>query len=210
MSIYCIFVPCFILVTRSNRKNVDLPTGEKIEEELQAQGLVWNHTLQYLNSMSLKSAVELGIPVVLHRHDGPVSLTNLAAQLSIPPNKTNSLRRLMRILVFTGYFASETNTGNDEAASYLLTPLSRHLIKDKDTGASPFVLFQLDPVFIPPLQTLAAWFRGNEPTPFSKMHGMEIFEMKERLNHVFNAAMACDLRLVPKSLVEKHRDAFEG
>ncbi|KAK1268126.1 Trans-resveratrol di-O-methyltransferase [Acorus gramineus] len=191
---------------------MDFPIANKIEEELQAQNLVWNQTLQYINSMTLKSAVELGIPDVLHRNGGRVSLSNLAVELSVPPNKTDYLRRLMRFLIHAGCFTSETNT-DDEEVSYLLTPLSRLLVTDKVTGASPWVRLQLDPEILSTWQSLGAWFQGDERTPFSKTHGKEIFEIvsqSEKLNDLFNAGMACDSRIVTKSFVEKHRDAFAG
>ncbi|KAK1326596.1 Trans-resveratrol di-O-methyltransferase [Acorus calamus] len=188
------------------------PTADKIEEETQAQHLVWNHTLQYINSMTLKSAVELGIPDVLHRNGGRVSLSNLAAELSVPPNKTDCLHRLMRVLIHAGCFTSETNT-DDKEPSYLLTPLSRLLVTDKVTGGSPFVRLQLDREILSAWQSLGAWFQGDERTPFSKAHGKEIFEImgqSESLNDLFNAGMASDSSIVSKSLVEKHRDAFVG
>ncbi|KAK1326176.1 Eugenol O-methyltransferase [Acorus calamus] len=59
------------------------PTADNVEEEQQAQVLVWNHIFQFISSMSLKSVVELGIPDVLHRNEGrpipPTGLTTYAA-----------------------------------------------------------------------------------------------------------------------------------
>ncbi|KAK1302178.1 Trans-resveratrol di-O-methyltransferase [Acorus calamus] len=86
------------------------PTVDNVEEELQGQVLVWNHIFQFISSMSLKPVVELGIPDVLHRNeDRPICLSRLASLISIPPNRIDHLRRLMRMLVFTGdHRATET------------------------------------------------------------------------------------------------------
>ncbi|KAK1268122.1 Trans-resveratrol di-O-methyltransferase [Acorus gramineus] len=183
------------------------PTVDNVEEELQAQVLVWNHIFQFISSMSLKSAVELGIPDILHRNEGhPVYLSHLASLISIPPNRTDHLRRLMRMLVFTGCFANVSKEGEEE--KYVLTQVSRLLIKD-----APFLFFMLDQVQQSPWQTLGEWFHSDVRTPFVKLHGVDIFEMarlSERHNRMLNEAMACDSSIMAKALVEKHHDAFVG
>ncbi|KAK1268579.1 Trans-resveratrol di-O-methyltransferase [Acorus gramineus] len=188
------------------------PTADNVEEELQAQVLVWNHIFQFISSMSLKSVVELGIPDVLHRNEGrPICLSGLASLISMPPNRIDYLRRLMRMLVFTGCFANVSKEGEEE--KYVLTPVSRLLVKDNDTGVSPFLFFQLDLVMQSPWQSLGKWFHSDQPTSFAKVHGVDIFgmaERSERFNRMINEAMACDSRLMVKALVEKHRDAFVG
>ncbi|KAK1268124.1 Trans-resveratrol di-O-methyltransferase [Acorus gramineus] len=188
------------------------PTAANVEEELQAQVLIWNHLFQFVNSMSLKSVVELGIPDILHRNEGrPVSLSHLASLISIPPNRIDYLRRLMRMLIFKGCFANVSKEGEEE--NYALTPVSRLLVKDKDTGVLPLLFFELDPVMQSPWQSLSKWFHSDQPTAFAKAHGVDIFEMarkSESVNRMINEAMACDSRLVSKALVELHHDAFVG
>ncbi|KAK1302820.1 Trans-resveratrol di-O-methyltransferase [Acorus calamus] len=188
------------------------PTVDNVEEELQGQVLVWNHIFQFISSMSLKPVVELGIPDVLHRNEGrPICLSRLASLISIPPNRIDHLRRLMRMLVFTGCFANVSKEGEEE--KYVLTPVSRLLVKDKDTGVLPLLFFELDPVMQSPWQSLGKWFHSRQPTPFAQAHGVEIFEMagrSESLNRMINEAMACDSKLMAKALVEKHRDTFVG
>ncbi|KAK1275560.1 Trans-resveratrol di-O-methyltransferase [Acorus gramineus] len=167
--------------------------------------------------MSLKSAVELRIPDILHAHGQPMSLSDLAAKLDIHPEKADSLRRLLRVLVFSGCFAIETNNNNGdgkgEEESYLLTPSSRLLVRDKDTGTSPYLLAMLDSVLLTPWQSLGVWFHTDVRTPILKAHEMELWGLtgkSEGLNRMFNEAMACDSRLVSKWLVEKQRQAFVG
>ncbi|KAK1286386.1 Trans-resveratrol di-O-methyltransferase [Acorus calamus] len=125
----------------------------------------------------------------------------------------------MRVLVFSGCFATESNRVNDgdeevEEETYLLTPTSRLLVRDKDTGASPFLLAMLDPVLLAPWHSLGAWFHSEaDRTPMLKAHQMEFWGLTNRLesfNRLFNEGMASDSRLVSKWLVEKQRQAFVG
>ncbi|KAK1286394.1 Trans-resveratrol di-O-methyltransferase [Acorus calamus] len=183
------------------------PTFEKVDEELHAQGLIWNHIFQFITSMSLKSAVELRIPDILHAHGKPISLSDLAAKLDIPPGRTSSLRRLMRVLVSSGCFATESEE------SYLLTPASSLLVRDKDTGASPFLLAMLDQVLLTPWQSLSVWFHSDVRTPILKAHEMDLWGLtarSEAFNRVFNEGMASTSRLLSKWLVQKQHQAFVG
>ncbi|VVA28446.1 PREDICTED: trans-resveratrol [Prunus dulcis] len=76
-------------------------------ELLQAQAHVWNHIFQFINSMSLKCAVQLGIPDVIHNHGQPISLSNLISGLNVHPSKAYFIARLMRILVHSNFFAQD-------------------------------------------------------------------------------------------------------
>ncbi|KAK1302697.1 Trans-resveratrol di-O-methyltransferase [Acorus calamus] len=82
------------------------------------------------------------------------------------------------MLVFTGCFANVSKEGEEE--KYVLTPVSRLLVKDNDRGLSPFLFFELDPVMQSPWQSLGKWFHSDQPTSFAKAHGVEIFEMAGR------------------------------
>ncbi|OWM73165.1 hypothetical protein CDL15_Pgr001279 [Punica granatum] len=85
--------------------------GEKTSDlrECQAQVLVWNQILSYINSMSLKCAVELGIPDVIHDHGCPMTLPDLVSALGIPQARAGFLCRLMRMLTHSGFFALQTD-----------------------------------------------------------------------------------------------------
>ncbi|KAL8507157.1 hypothetical protein ACS0TY_017890 [Phlomoides rotata] len=82
-----------------------LPDGIlSTEELLDAQSHIWNHTYSFINSMSLKCAVELKIPDIIHNHNKPTKLSELANALSINQAKTPCLGRLMRILIHSKFF----------------------------------------------------------------------------------------------------------
>ncbi|KAJ6693539.1 hypothetical protein OIU85_004322 [Salix viminalis] len=78
---------------------MELINEESASELLQAQTHVWNHIFNFMNSMTLKCAVQLGIPDVIHKHGKPMTLSELVSSLPIHPSKTQYVHRLMRILV---------------------------------------------------------------------------------------------------------------
>nr|CAD1834326.1 unnamed protein product [Ananas comosus var. bracteatus] len=99
--------------------------------------------------MSLKSAVELGIPDAIHRHRGPISVPDLIAALNLPAARLPPLRRLMRALAFSRLFTRQTSepaAGGEEEDLYGLTPASRLLVDDAGDRRSlaPFVRAMLD------------------------------------------------------------------
>uniref|UniRef100_A0A7N2R188 Uncharacterized protein n=1 Tax=Quercus lobata TaxID=97700 RepID=A0A7N2R188_QUELO len=125
--------------------------------------------------MSLKCAIQLGIPDTIHNHGQPITLQELVSKLHIHPKKTSCLHRLMRLLVHSGFFAKtivhENQEKEKEEEAYTLTPSSRLILKDNVTSLSPFVLAMLDPALVSPWQFLGDWFRGSELTSFEKAHG---------------------------------------
>jgi hypothetical protein len=196
----------------------DLATGDQL---MQAQAELWNHVFAYTRSMSLRCAVELGIPDAVHRLGGAATVPDLAAALSLPPSRAPYLRRLMRLLAHAGFFAFD-----GAAASYGLTPLSRLLVSAapgaggwQGQGLSPFALAMLHPVIVSPSMSLASWFRAADArtaaarVPFEAAHGRDLWAVAKddrEFGAAFNDAMACDGRFVMDVLVRDHRDVFRG
>lgn len=190
----------------SNGAGVELPT----QEILGAQTHVWNHIFNFINSMSLKSAVQLGIPDAIHKHGKPMTLSELADALSINKAKSRGLFRLMRILVHSNFFDKVQN--HDEEA-YCLTPASRLLIKDGTMTMAPLVLAWLDPLVTEPFQFVSEWFKNDLPSPFFTKMGMTTWEyagIDKNCNDSYNEAMASDARLVASILVKECKQVFEG
>ncbi|GFY99019.1 hypothetical protein Acr_13g0004200 [Actinidia rufa] len=55
------------------------------ELPLQSQAHIWNHLFNFINSMSLKCAIELDIPDIVNNHGRPMTLSELVAALPINP-----------------------------------------------------------------------------------------------------------------------------
>ncbi|KAI3866767.1 hypothetical protein MKX03_000862 [Papaver bracteatum] len=190
--------------------------SQKNSELMLAQAHVYNHVYSYVSCMSLKCAVQLGIPDIIHNHGQvPITLSNLVENLSIPLTKTDSVQRLMRILVHSGFFTTQT-IGENEEEGYLLTPSSKLLLKDDNTRftMSPFVLTVVDPFVLAPFLSLSSSFKeSGSLTAFEASHGVAFWNFLERdseLNKNFSSMMANGSRLLMSVVVDEGRKVFQN
>lgn len=195
--------------------NIDLVDEENAIELLHAQAHIWNQIFSYINSWSLKCAIELGIPDIIHSQGRPVTLSQLISSLpKINKKKAGHVNRLMRILVHSGFFTVEkTGEIGNEEEGYLLTGASKLLLKDNPLSVTPFLMAIVNPVITQPWNHLSSWFQNDDPTPFNTAHGMSLWEYGRhdpKFNDFFNEAMASDARLVTKVVIDKCMGAFEG
>ncbi|XP_010260367.1 PREDICTED: trans-resveratrol di-O-methyltransferase-like [Nelumbo nucifera] len=193
--------------------------NEEAKMLVQAQAHIWNHIFNFLNSMSLKCAVQLGIPDVLHSHGKPMLLSELVLALGVPQSRTACLHRLMRMLVHSGFFSmhrvyKDPEEEEEEEKGYVLTPSSRLLLKDNPLNVSQFLIAMLDPVLVTPWHFLSAWFQGNGlATPFEATNGRAFWNYgahDPEYNNLFNVAMANDARLVMSVVLRECEATFQG
>ncbi|XP_059664351.1 probable O-methyltransferase 3 [Cornus florida] len=196
---------------------MDMMTNVEVDKELlHSQSHIWNHIFNFINSMSLKCAVQLGIPDIIHKHGQPMTLSELVAVLNISQAKSMGVYRLMRLLVHSGFFVKQKASEDDdegEEDGYLLTPASRLLLKDEPLSVRPFLLAMLDPILTKPWHYVSQWFQNGDPTPFDTAHGRTFWDYlghEQKLNHFFNDAMASDARLVTSVVVKDCKVVFEG
>ncbi|KAL0456506.1 UNVERIFIED_CONTAM: putative O-methyltransferase 3 [Sesamum latifolium] len=144
-------------------------------ELLEAQAHIWNQVYNYINSMSLKCATELGIPDIIHKHGGPMTLPELVDALpGVDKSKADCVYRLMRVLTHSGFFLMENISSTGEKG-YLLTPASCLLVGDHPRSMKPYVLSLLDPNLTEPWQHLCRWFQGTKDrTVFHTANGMSL------------------------------------
>ncbi|XP_048328169.2 probable O-methyltransferase 3 [Ziziphus jujuba] len=194
--------------------NIDLVDEENATELLHAQAHVWNHIFSFINSWSLKCAIQLGIPDTIHSYGKPITLSQLISSLPhLHPKKTTHLYRLMRILVHSGFFSIQKTGKNDEEEGYALTDASKLLLKDNPFSVTPFLMSMLDPILTQPWNQLSTWFQNDKLTPFDTAHGMPFWEYgghDTNIGNFFNDAMASDARLVTAVVIDKCKDVFEG
>ncbi|CAN0915183.1 Trans-resveratrol di-O-methyltransferase [Linum grandiflorum] len=142
-------------------------------ELLEAQSHVWHHTMNFVTSMSLKCAVQLGIPDAVNSSVGglPITLPDLVTALNIPPTKSPYIHRLLRVLVHSGFLISHIAGG---AKSYSLTCAGKLLRKDSPYNGRAFVLMVLDPAMVEPYRFMSEWYQSEatgNAMPFSAAHG---------------------------------------
>ena len=193
---------------------MDLGSAERANELLQAQSRVSNQAFNFMNSMALKCAIDLSIPDVIHSHGHPMPLSQLATSLCIQPSKVSCLRRLMRLLVHSGFFSQQQVIhNNDQEESYSLTSVSRYLLKDEPLTGLPLSVFHLSHVLTTPWHFLSGWFRNDDPTPFYTAYGKPYWDytvQEPDFGNLFNEAMATDSRILASVLITKFKELFEG
>ncbi|XP_047947090.1 8-hydroxyquercetin 8-O-methyltransferase-like [Salvia hispanica] len=184
------------------------------EDLLDAQAHVWNHIFSYINSMALRSSLQLRIPDAIHKHGKPITLSQLADALCINKEKSHGLYRLMRVLVHSNFFDKVIISEQEEREeAYSLTRASRLLIRDDPLSLAPFALALSDPAFVDSFHHMSEWFRDECPTAFFTKNGMDHWEFAskdEKLDQGFNEAMASDARFVGSILVRECKHVFEG
>ncbi|KAF4397150.1 hypothetical protein G4B88_008996 [Cannabis sativa] len=202
--------------SRNSSSHVDLVVNEDNNTKLlRAQAHIWNHIFNFINSMSLKCAVELGIPDIINNHGKPMTISQLTLALPINKNKFQCLYRLMRLLTHSGFFALEKAKieGEEEEEGYVITEASKLLLKDNPMSVTPFLLLVLNPVLTKSFDVLNTWFQNDDSTPFVTTNGMAIWDYcshEPKLAQSFNEAMASDARLVTSVLIKKCKGVFEG
>ncbi|KAH7577002.1 hypothetical protein ACOSP7_002284 [Xanthoceras sorbifolium] len=195
---------------------MDMINGEKGSscELLQAQAQVYNCTFNFINSMALKCAVQLGIPDLIINHGLPMTLSQLVTALNILPNKAGSLQRLMRILCYSGFFARQKASEDEQEEEYLLTPASKLLFaKDETLRASPFVMFILDPIMTTPFHFMSTWFQNDDHTVFETAHGKTFWDIaghEPKFKNVFQEAMSTDSQLISSVVIKDCKGVFKG
>ncbi|KAI7749345.1 hypothetical protein M8C21_032951 [Ambrosia artemisiifolia] len=185
---------------------------EHSRQLLQSQAHIWNHIFSYINSMTLKCAIQLQIPDIINRHGAPMLLSELVEALPINKEKSPFVYRLMRILVHNGFFIKQSVSGTG-AEGYSLAPACRLLLNDEPLTMRPFLLAFSDPMLMDPWQHLSSWFQNEDITPFQTAHGRIIWDFalqEPMLNKFLNEAMASDARLVADILLRQCSGIFKG
>lgn len=189
--------------TKKNKERADK------EELWQAHSLLWSNIYSFVKSTTLKSAIHLRIPEIIHSHGRPTTLHELMAAIPIPDAKADHLLRLMRLLTNSGIFASEGN------GAYSLTPASRLLLpRPSGTSMVPFSLISLEPDIINVWCNLDAWYRIDGPlTPCEVVHGKNTWDFlqdRPRLQGLFNDALSADSEYLLDAVVSNFSHVFQG
>ncbi|KEH30963.1 putative methyltransferase [Medicago truncatula] len=187
------------------------------ESELyHAQIHLYKHVYNFVSSMALKSAMELGIADAIHNHGKPMTLSELASSLKLHPSKVNILYRFLRLLTHNGFFTKTTVKSNEEEeTAYGLTPSSKLLISGKSTCLSTLIEGALHASSIDMWKSSKKWFNEDkEQTLFECATGENYWDFLNKDSEsgtlsLFQDAMAADSRMFKLALHE-NKNVFEG
>ncbi|KAL5147823.1 putative O-methyltransferase 3 [Glycine soja] len=187
---------------------------ENATKFLQAYTQIDDHSLRFIHSMSLKCAIDLSIPDIIHKYGQPMPLSQLIASLPIHPSKTCYIHRLMRLFTHSGFFSRHDLVENEqEVITYELTDASRLLLKDHPFSLRPLLLVTLDPSVIKSWCQFSTWLTSEDRTPFQTENGVTYFDYAKRdpkFGHFYNDAMAKDTRFASSVVIENYKEVFEG
>jgi O-methyltransferase domain/Dimerisation domain len=181
----------------------------------QAQAGLWNLTFGYLKTMSLRCALDLGIPDAIDNNGQPMTLSELHTVLALPPSKKSHLSRLMRILTHFGFFTEKSTVGASTQVVYDLTAQSRLVTqKNESTNMLAFVRCQVNDIWLKPSEYMADWFmQDDNRIPTELAHGSTLWEMSSvnpEVNKMFNDAMTSSCSLFKDAIIENGDDIFKG
>ncbi|VAI51438.1 unnamed protein product [Triticum turgidum subsp. durum] len=167
-------------------EKVFVPTDDEL---LQAQSDLWRHSLCYLTPMSLRCAVDLGVPTAIHRLGGATA----------------------------GVFTStDAGTYRLNPLSYLLVDGVRI---DGDASQTAIVRAAASRYYVEAAMGLADWFRkdfdGPVPSPFEDVHGAAIFEesmalLDPEMDQLIHDAVAAHDHMGIGPVLRQCSELFEG
>ncbi|KAE8666950.1 tir-nbs-lrr resistance protein [Hibiscus syriacus] len=171
----------------------------------------------FIESMALKCVVELGIPDTLNPHPGggsyPMTLSQLAARLPFPDLDMDRLSRVMGFLSCRKVFSATVDKESGEMM-YGLTDSSKWLLTDnKSESLVPTLLLAMHPCAMAAWNCMSTSIAEGGVCGFSRANGSNLYEFQSR-NHeykrVFDEAMACNTRVVMKSVLKHYKDGFNN
>ncbi|ERN03368.1 hypothetical protein AMTR_s00003p00249110, partial [Amborella trichopoda] len=128
-------------------RNVQGLKMEMQDEDALGQAEFWQITLAFVDSLTFKCAVELGIPQIIHAKGQPLTLLEIITSLQAPSPDSSCLSRVMRFLVKKQVFSEEVKEGE---AYYRLTRASKWLVRLGASGLAPMLTMLNHPIFLAP------------------------------------------------------------
>ncbi|MCL7029283.1 hypothetical protein MKW94_013713 [Papaver nudicaule] len=183
-------------------------------ELIQAHTQIWKYAFNYASSLSLRCVVQLGIPDIIHNHGKPMTLSSLVDALSLPSARIDPLNSLMRFMIHSGFFATQSLGGENQGQEgYVLTATSRLLVKANTNTMSSVVLSMVDPFMVSSLHSLSTWFQGSQSTPFVAAHGMTLWDVLEQnpeSGKNFHDSMANDSCVLMSVALKEGKEVFDN
>ncbi|KAB1206012.1 (R,S)-reticuline 7-O-methyltransferase [Morella rubra] len=160
--------------------------------------------------MALKCAVELRLADIIHSHNGPIILHQIASGIDSPSPDILYLSRIMRSLVRKKIFSEHCPTDGGETI-YELTHVSRWLLHDVELSLAPMVLMQNHPWVVAPWYYLSQCVKEGG-IAFKKAHACDVWEFASQnpeFNKLVNDSMACTTKIVMMAILAEYKAGFD-
>ncbi|KAJ4809970.1 O-methyltransferase [Rhynchospora pubera] len=143
--------------------------------------------------MSLRCALDLGIPDAINNYGQPMNLSQIQSTLSLPSTKKPHLHRLLRMLTHIGFLREQGVSIGTEVV-YGLTTMSHPVLKNEGAPSMfPLVLSHIDFITVKPSLHLGDWFKQDDgQNTFEMAHDCTFWEMTRKnpnFNKMFNDSM---------------------
>ncbi|GAU37950.1 hypothetical protein TSUD_269650 [Trifolium subterraneum] len=171
--------------------------------------------------MALKSAVELGVIDVIHKHGKPMTLSELVSSLKLHPSKVSVFYRFLRLLTHNGFFAKTTvlkakeDEEVEEETTYALTPPSMLLINGESPCFTTLFNVILHPSAMDMWHSSKKWFgEEKELGLYESATGETFFDFLNKdsetyILSMFQGFMAADSQMMKFALKDCNH-VFEG
>ncbi|KAM7275437.1 hypothetical protein ACFE04_017303 [Oxalis oulophora] len=165
----------------------------------------------FIDSMTLKCAIELRIADIIHSQGKPISLSKIASLIDSPSDPDISyLARIMRFLVLKKVFAIHHSPNGGEPL-YDLTYTSRCFVHDGPFSLAPMILLFNHPLLMAPWHNFSQIVRQGG-SAFKMTHGTDIWELNSKnheVNKSFNDGMACG-KILSDGILETYIDGLSS
>jgi hypothetical protein len=153
----------------------------------------------------LKCAVDLRLADILHSHENPITLSQLASSIDSPtPPDISVLKRIMRLLVGDQIFTASVPSDGGETL-YGATKTSLWLLSDSVMSLSPIVACNTELSLLTPWLYLSQCVKEGG-TAMEKVHGCKLYAFAARnpeFNRDFNNTMKSESKKLVFPIVDK-------
>ena len=178
----------------------------KASELFVAQAHLYNQIFSFMRPVSIKWAVELGIPDIIQNHGKPITLPELVSALRIPVAKAGCVHSVMRLLAHNKIFAIVKI--DDKKEAYALSPTSKLLVKGTDHCLSSMVKLLTNPTRVEKHYQLSTWTSTEDLTIFETPL-WDLIRKNPTFSKLFNDAMESDSNMV-RFAMSDCKSVFEG
>ncbi|KAK9146045.1 hypothetical protein Sjap_005948 [Stephania japonica] len=178
--------------------------------DVHEQAHLWKLIYGFVDTLVVRSAVELGILDIINKNVKPMTVLDLASKLPISNPSSDRLYRILRYLVHVRLLKV---TEVDGLKRFSIQPVAKFLLRDHDKSMVPIILGMTKKDFISSWHHIKDGLSDDGSTAFDKVMGMSFFEYLQEnpsQSKLFNEAMAGETRLLTASLINDCKDIFQG